>query len=205
MLTEKKLTYVMIQDFKLRCQCFYVEAAKQVYQRFPFRLLQPLKHLKVISPETIFDNEVSSLGPMYANLPILFGDMDINEVDREWRKLPFSHFDSAKIDRNSNIIDFWSYISKLKKGDDTPMFPLMVCLVKNIMALPHSSACVERIFSMVNAIKTKERNRLQTDNLCGLLKTKSMLKASSSECYNYNLNNEFLKKFNQNMYIFKSL
>jgi len=137
---------------------------------------------------------------MYANLPILFGDMDINEVGREWRKLPFINFDSAKIDRNSNIIDFWSYISKLKKGDDTPMFPLMVFLVKNIMTMPHSSACVERIFAMVNAIKAKERNRLQTDNLCGLLK----LKASSSECYNYNLNNEFLKKNNRNMYKFKS-
>lgn len=205
MLTEKKLTYAMIQDFKLRCQCFYVEAANQVYQRFPFKLLQPLKHLKIICPETIFDNDVSSLGPMYASLPILFGDIDINEVDREWRKLPFVHYESAKIDRNTNIIDFWTYISKLKKGDETPMFPLMVFLVKNIMTLPHSSACVERIFSMVNAIKTKERNRLQTDNLCGLLQTKSMLKASSSECYNYTLNNEFLKKFNQNMYKFKSL
>jgi len=205
LLAEKKITHTMIQDFKLRCQCFYVEAAKQVYQRFPFKLLQPLKHLKIIFPDTIFDNAISSLGSIFADLPILFGNMDINEVDREWRKLPFIDFKSAKLDKNSNILDFWSHIAKLKKGDDAPMFPLMVILVKNVMTLPHSSACVERIFSMVNAIKTKERNRLQTDNLCGLLQSKSMLKASSSECYSYPLDNEFLKKFNQNMYKFKNL
>lgn len=205
MLAEKKITSTMIQDFKLRCQSFYVEAAKQVYQRFPFKLLQPLKHLKIICPDTIFDNEISSLGSMFTDLPILFGDMDINEVDREWRKLPFTDFKSAKLDKNSNILDFWSHISKLKKGDDAPMFPLMVTLVKNVMTLPHSSACVERIFSMVNTIKTKERNRLQTDNLCGLLQSKSMLKASSSECYSYPLDNGFLKNFNQNMYKFKNL
>lgn len=58
-LAENKLTDGMIQDFKLRCQCFYVEAAKQVYQRFPFKILQPLKHLKIICPETIFNNEIS--------------------------------------------------------------------------------------------------------------------------------------------------
>jgi len=37
------------------------------------------------------------------------------------------------------------------------------------MTLPHSSACVERIFSCVNLIKTKYRNRLNTHNLIGLL------------------------------------
>lgn len=60
MLAEKKITSTMIQDFKLRCQSFYVEAAKQVHQRFPFKLLQPLKHLKIICSDTIFDNEISS-------------------------------------------------------------------------------------------------------------------------------------------------
>jgi hypothetical protein len=85
------------------------------------------------------------------------------------------------------------------------MFPLMVNLVTNIMTLPHSSACVERIFSMVNAIKTKKKNRLQTDNLCGLLQSKSMLKVSSSDCFNFNFDKEFLKQFNQNMYKFKSM
>jgi hypothetical protein len=82
-LAENKFTDGMIQDFKLRCQYFYVEAAKQVYQWFLFKLLQLLMHLKIISPETIFYNKISLLGSMFANLPILFGDMDMNEIDRE--------------------------------------------------------------------------------------------------------------------------
>ncbi|KAF0691306.1 protein FAM200A-like [Aphis craccivora] len=61
------------------------------------------------------------------------------------------------------------------------MFPLLTVLIKNIMTLPHSTACVERIFSMINLIKTKERNHLNTSNLIGLLHTKRALK--DTNCY----------------------
>lgn len=103
-------------------------------------------------------------------------------------------FNQMKLDRSSDVVEFWSYISKLKKGDDSPMFPLRTILVTNIMTLPHSSAHVERIFSMVNAIKTKERNRLQTDSLCGLLQSKHLLKTTNTKCYNHTFN-DYLKKF----------
>lgn len=88
MVTENKILHNAINDFKLKCQCFYVEAAKQVYQRFPFRRLQPLKHFEIINSQNIFDGNVPSIGPMYGKLPNLFGNIeDINDLDREWRKL----------------------------------------------------------------------------------------------------------------------
>jgi len=82
------------------------------------------------------------------------------------------------------------------------MFPLLTIVIKNIMTLPHSSACVERIFSCVNLIKTKYRNRLNTHNLIGLLHTKQVIKDSNCYLYSYESNN-FMDLFNQQIYDFK--
>lgn len=69
------------------------------------------------------------------------------------------------------------------------------------MSLPHSSVGCERVFSKVNLIKTKVRNRLQVKSLNGLLllssehikrttcihfkPTKSMIDSSNISMYNY--------------------
>ena len=74
-------------------------------------------------------------------------------------------------------------------------------LVTHMMTLPHSSASVESIFSMVNTIKTKDRNRLNAENLIGLLQTKIAFK--DSECYSYDFDDNYIHLFNQKMYNFK--
>lgn len=76
------------------------------------------------------------------------------------------------------------------------MFPLLAQFAQNLLTLPHSSANVERLFSAINLMKTKIRNRLHTDTLTGLLYTKSGLKKNREP------SQEHLKHFNKNMYKF---
>lgn len=76
------------------------------------------------------------------------------------------------------------------------MFPLLAQFAQNLLTLPHSSANVERLFSVINLMKTKIRNRLHTDTLTGLLYTKSGLKKNREP------SQEHLKHFNKNMYKF---
>lgn len=69
-----------------------------------------------------------------------------------------------------------------------------------ILSLPNSSVDCERVFSKVNLIKTKVRNRLQVESLNGLLlssehikrttcihfkPTKSMIDSKNITMYNY--------------------
>lgn len=110
----------------------------------------------MIDPKTIHGGKITSLGLIASQLPILFNDIDLDDVDRGWRKLINMDLDEEVV--NSNVKEYWYKIISLKKGDDSVMFPLLTVLIKNIMTLPHSTACVERIFSMINLIKTKERN-----------------------------------------------
>jgi hypothetical protein len=48
--------------------------------------------------------------------------------------------------------------------------------VRGLLCLPHSSANIERIFSSVNVIKTKQRNALNSESIEGILNSKTAIK-----------------------------
>ena len=69
----------------------------------------------------------------------------------------------------------------------------------NLLALPHSSAYAERIFSLVNNIKVKNRSLLKTETLNSLLYSKSLL--SETNCTKWRPSQELLKLMSQeNLY-----
>lgn len=49
--------------------------------------MQVLQHFKMIDPKTIHGGQITTLEPMAAQLPILFKNIDLDDVDREWRQL----------------------------------------------------------------------------------------------------------------------
>jgi len=80
-------------------------------------------------------------------------------------------------------------------------FPKLYNFVKLLLSLPHSSACVGRIFSVINLNKTKTRNRLSTETLSGLLHTKQFIsKITNQNCYDYDISESLLLKHNNAMY-----
>ena len=50
-----------------------------------------------------------------------------------------------------------------------------------LLSLPHSSACVGRIFSKVNLMKTKTRNFLNTETLIRMLHGKRTFEDATSD------------------------
>ena len=49
---------------------------------------------------------------------------------------------------------------------------LLSKFICDLLTLPHSSACVERIFSQLNQVKTKQTNSLESQNFAGRILTK---------------------------------
>ena len=64
--------------------------------------------------------------------------------------------------QKDHIDRFWGEVDEIK-------FPTVSLFVKSLLALPHSNADVERVFSEVALIKTKHKNRLKTSTLDALL------------------------------------
>nr|CAI5848102.1 unnamed protein product [Callosobruchus analis] len=73
---------------------------------------------------------------------------DINALDREFRELKFSNFDFSL-----NEIEFWKEVCNSKKCDNNLVLPELSQFINILFTLPHSSACVERLFIFCNQYK----------------------------------------------------
>jgi hypothetical protein len=64
----------------------------------------------------------------------------------------------------------------------------------SMLTLPHSNAEIERLFSQMNVVKNKLRNRLKLPMLNAILTIRSGLKRFNKCCHNYPLSNDLIKK-----------
>lgn len=187
-----------INNFYAKCREFYIEAAKQMKQRFPFndRDRQALKRLRMLNPGAIIDPKMKKSIPSIADMLFFFPNIcpdNVTELDREWRKLrhtdlPFTENEIPEIHK------FWKHVCAIKNGDGSQTFPVLCDMVKKLLCLPHSTAAVERLFSAINIMKTKLRNKMSTTTIKGNLHTKAEVK----ECYAFNATEVHMKKFNKN-------
>jgi len=85
-----------------------------------------------------------------------------------------SIFSNNKVESNSStgasIIRYWTSAAAQSR------FPLLSQVAKLLLPLLSSSASVERLFSQLNDVVTKSRNRLGDDKICSLVTSKFNLR-----------------------------
>jgi len=81
------------------------------------------------------------------------------------------------------------------------------CIFKNIaslslaiLCLPFSNASVERVFSIMNIVKNKLRNRMNVESLDAILNVKFSLQRLSMACHNFVITDKMLSLFNHSIY-----
>ncbi|CAG5019967.1 unnamed protein product [Parnassius apollo] len=137
----------------------------------------------MLNPTAILEPEIKKKFTSIADLLYYFPKIcpnNITELDREWRMLRNVDF-SFNQNKTPDIIDFWKHVQELRNGDESQTFPTLCELVNKLLCLPHSSAAVERLFSAINIMKTKLRNRISTTTIKGVLHTKSEI----TDCYSF--------------------
>lgn len=72
-----------------------------------------------------------------------------------------------------DIIKFWSCIWNIKNGAGHHIFQDLAKFVLSALSLPLSNAVVERMFSVLNVVKTKLRNKLEMEMLEALLRIRT--------------------------------
>lgn len=75
--------------------------------------------------------------------------------------------------------EFWVDVSKLKNSDGEKSFTDISEFALRILSLPLANASVERVFSIMNAVKTKARNRMQMSTLEAILRLRLHLYVSN--------------------------
>lgn len=72
--------------------------------------------------------------------------------------------------------------------------------MKAMLCLPVSNADCERVFSKLNLIKMKQRNRFSTEGVASLIFVKDGIKHMSRSCKNFEPTKEMLDRCNKEMY-----
>lgn len=180
--------------FITNCLNFVIECCHQIYHSFPFNSpwVQALKHLSFIEPTNINNIKSIAVAASYFERKL---DLNLNDLDREFRQLK-----NCDISKDLDMYTFWKAVKNLTNCEGSPVYPLLIKFVSYIVTLPHSSACVERLFSTINLNKTKTRNRLATNTLSGILYSKNVLINQQKSCHDFNVTNEMIKKHNSDMY-----
>lgn len=117
--------------------------------------------------------------------PRMFDPTVSQLIDNEWRLLPDYIFQNNEISGNDEIYVFWGKLLNYKDEMDILIFNNISRFVLNIITLPVSNATCERVFSKVNAIKTKSRNKLITKTVNGCLLASQCVIESGGGCINF--------------------
>lgn len=103
-------------------------------------------------------------------------------------------------DTEETPVKFWMKVKGIMSGDGTPVFPFLAEFMIRLLCLPHSSAAAERVFSTVNRMKTKTRNRLSTSTVAGLLHTRRLMTDNIKKCYDVKISDSLIKRMTSDIY-----
>lgn len=185
-----------INKFYHVCRNFLITSAKEIKKRYCMNdpLLSKLHMLHATNAASAKFREVApSIFPLIQLLPRVISEEKVNliqKIDDQWRALP-SKFN--ELDLTLPIDKFWSELYLCENYKELSQFAL------DTLCIPHSNAQCERVFSHVNLMKTKVRNKLSTETVNGSLLAAQHVKEHGS-CIDFKPSNEMLSKLSLNMY-----
>lgn len=171
--------------FLLDCQNFLVKLCSQMKKRFPFEEDCILANLRVTDPLEAMNPQrsVKSIARLASYFPRLVKEDDLDVLEDQWQDLLYSKESLKSL--SHKVTSFWQELRTVRDGNNREKFEVLSKFMCGLLALPHSSACVERVFSQVNMIKSKQANRLQADAVADRLLAKQALSRQEVACYEW--------------------
>ena len=199
-----------------RAWAFLLALVEETEKRLPANT-DVFKQLRFFSPAVVFKRQ-------FGEMPFLgcLKPDQLEELEEQFREFklvewkaasPFSHLEEIPVDP----IVFWRGVLDFSHEDnnnqddtvvdvegdvsDTP-FKKLAKFVLGRYTLAHSTAAVERIFSVVACVKSKQRNRMKTGTLESIIRIRSYLSVRNKCCRSMEVNDLMLSLFKLSMYKF---
>ncbi|MGH0132796.1 UNVERIFIED_CONTAM: hypothetical protein FKN15_049877, partial [Acipenser sinensis] len=179
-----KLSLESITVLRKRCIDFTVQLSKEFQHRLPVNV-KTLQMMSVLSAEEVLKANKGTREII--ELAQLFG-FDLDTTDRivtQWRNVHFTRWENTP-----QTVAVWAEVCDA--GNANP-FADLCSLAIVVLSLPHSNAEVERLFSMMNIVKSNLRNRMGVNTLNAILRVTMGLKLFGECCCTYNLPDSITK------------
>lgn len=158
---------------------FYVAIASTILKKFSFSD-HVLDDLSVLMPEHQTNISVAAVLRLAEHFPSAVPENAVDQLEEEVldytlmspETLPTVHKETGKLTKSEELCTYWQSVGKLMTMDGNARFPNLTSLAKCLLALPHSNADTERVFSIVRKIMTDYRTEMEQSTLCALLACK---------------------------------
>nr|XP_033339076.1 SCAN domain-containing protein 3-like isoform X1 [Megalopta genalis] len=186
-----------VKQFYTNCQNFYQAAFKSAVDMLPFDDMF-LRSLKFLHPSVALDlqkheNHIENILQKFKS------KFDDEVVLQEWYFLGFLEEKTKSALLSLSVYDFWIKMIEIS-NNRAQKFKNICKLALLCLTLPNSNTEIEKLFSLVNNIKSRNRNRLGHRMVGALCRISMDLNSIGSKCCNYPITEEILKNFNSRMY-----
>lgn len=123
------------------------------------------------------------------------------QVDDEYRTLCFQNCVADQT--GYGIVEFWFKVYDSKDSAGNLRFSNLCELVFALLSLPVSNASVERVFSVMNIVKNKLRNRLLVETVDSILCVRYGAFSSSNNLSNFKCTEKMFSLFTDSIYATK--
>jgi hypothetical protein len=125
-----------------------------------------------------------SIVQLAAYFPNLVPDCELDTIQEQWRTLHYAKNSLSHL-TSCDPPHFGKELGSVKDGNDGRRFGILSDFMCTLLALPHFTACVERIFSQVNLIKTKQTNTLKNRTVADRILAKQAIVQQGAECHSW--------------------
>ena len=154
----------------LRDRCFNFTHAliKQLRQRLTENI-DLLQKIALLRPSNALNPIKDSLVPLLEGMGVSTDDID--EIARQRSNLPFIRWE-----KTSDPVSLWSEVRAYRDAGGSNPFSKLAGFAIKMLCLSYSNAEVERMFSQLNIVKNKLRNRLSSETATAILAIRAGLK-----------------------------
>lgn len=151
--------------------------------------------MESLSPQLVISGKFGNIVPLLQRFRTL--TPDIEQANDEIKSIALFY---NKFDISEDVFSFWLKIYNNKDAAGNGRFSNIATFALNLLSLPFSNAYVERVFSTMNLIKNKLRNRLVVDTVESVLAVRHGLKFIGQTAETFDPTPDMLKLFNSNIY-----
>ncbi|KAK3924462.1 Zinc finger MYM-type protein 1 [Frankliniella fusca] len=187
------------------CGQYLYNLCLQLFDRLPSNVesVEKLRHLR---PHIALARVAR---PQFRQLPLDLArpGEDLDTLENQWMLLGSTplpdlctHPEMYSKVEEMDVVHFWGCALTCKNAAGEYPFRELARFALRCLTIPISNAVVERIFSFLAAIKTKQRNRLQHLMLEALLRIRAHSKVSGVCCRTFIPSRNMISRFTSQMY-----
>lgn len=169
-----------------RCHVFLKVLIKEMINRLPENV-DTLKMISRLSVTNVLKANKFDITDLLTHFKKTAHEISV--IDNQWRKIHLIAWDNI-----NDTCKFWAEVYNYRDSGGCSVFEELALFALALLSLPHSNADVERLFSQMNVVKTKLRNRMGLKMLNAILTIRAGLKRQEICCSEFEPSENLLTK-----------